>query len=162
MMNFETSYQQLKMNAADYKQLFIGNRENGFEHPDMVAKMNAMTDTEIETFLVYELGILETREVREIVDLWYDEYERYNGDGYYPLTKQDTPCDMRETHVFQKELNCWKQITGDPISGLDGDAGIQLLDILNANGSNCITIKNSFGRTLYSKKVKVYPVIDGI
>jgi hypothetical protein len=138
------------MNAEDYKQLLIDNREKGFEHPDIVAKMNSMTDTEIDIFCVYELGISETRGEREIVDLWYDEYERFNGDGYYPLAKKETPCDKRETHVFQKDGMYWKQITGDTICGLDGDTGVDLLDILNTNDAKCIGIKNSLGRTLYT------------
>jgi len=142
------------MNAEDYKQLLRENREKGFDDPDIVIKMNSMTNSEIDTFCVYELGILDTKGEREIVDLWYDEWEKLMADGYYPLNKQGTPCDKRATHVFQRNGLFWEQITGDSIRGLDGDTGVELLAILNNNGAKCIGIKNMYGDTLYPKKQK--------
>jgi hypothetical protein len=35
--------------------------------------------------------------------------------------------------VFQKDKNNWIQLTGPTIQGLDGDGGVQLLEILNAS-----------------------------
>ena len=139
------------MNAEDYKQLLRDNREKGFDDPDIVVKMNSMTNAEIDLFCVYELGIADTNGEREIVDLWYDEWEKFNGDGYYLLTYQNSPCDKRATHVFQNDGLYWEQMSGDTIRGLDGDSGVKLLGILNNNGAKCIGIKNMDGNILYPK-----------
>ena len=105
----------------------------GYEHPDIVAKMNRMSDEEIDTFMVFELGCSDTDEARRIVDLFYQDWEYRNGDGYYPGDKQEDGFDSRQVHVFQKEKECWVQLTGPIIQGLDGHYGVRLLEQLNAS-----------------------------
>jgi hypothetical protein len=120
------------MNAANYETLLAEIQAKGYEHPDIVAKMNQMSDEDIDTFIVFELGTGETDELRRIVDLYYDVYEYEVGDGYYPYDKDDKISrDARQVHVFQKDKNSWIQLTGPNIQGLDGDGGIKLLELLN-------------------------------
>ena len=120
----------------------------GYEHPDIVAKMNRMSDEEIDTFMVFELGCSDTDEARRIVDLFYQDWEYRNGDGYYPGDKQDDGFDARQVHVFQKENDCWVQLTGPIIQGLDGHYGVRLLEQLNAskNKENQMTAKLCLNR----------------
>ena len=115
------------MKADDYKRLLAENNEKGFEHPDIVAKMNSMTDKEIDTFCIYELGIPGANTgKRQIVDVGL------------------------ATHVFFVEDGYWVQLSDDSIHSLDGDSGKKLLDILNVGGtSNCVGIKNLYQAVLY-------------
>lgn len=135
------------MNAANYETLLAEIQAKGNEHPDIVAKMNQMSDEEIDTFIVFELGTGETDEARRIVDLYYDVYEYEVGDGYYPGDKHDG-FDSRQTHVFQKNKNSWIQLTGPNIQGLDGHYGVRLLEQLNAskNEENQMTEKLCLNR----------------
>ena len=121
------------MNAGNYETLLAEIQAKGYEHPDIVAKMNQMSEEEMDHYMMFELGSSDTDEVRRILDLYYDAYEYRIGDGYYPCGKQSSPCDAIQTHVFQKNKNNWIQLTGPTIQGLDGDGGIQLLEILNAS-----------------------------
>ena len=115
------------MNADDYKKLLAENNEKGFEHPDIVAKMKSMTDKEIDTFCIYELGIPGANKgKRQIVDVGL------------------------ATHVFFVEGGYWVQLSDDSIHNLDGDSGKKLMDILNVGGtSNCVGIKNLYQAVLY-------------
>jgi hypothetical protein len=135
------------MNATDYETLLTEIQTKGYEHPDIVAKMNQMSEEEMDTFIVFELGTGETDEVRRILDLYYDAYEYESGDGYYPGDKHDG-FDSRQTHVFQKNKNSWIQLTGPTIQGLDGDGGVKLLEQLNAskNEENQMTAKLCLNR----------------
>jgi hypothetical protein len=121
------------MNANDYQTLMAEVESKGYEHPDIVAKMNRMSNEEIDTFMVFELGCSDTDEARRIVDLFYQDWEYRNGDGYYPGDKQEDGFDSRQVHVFQKEKECWVQLTGPIIQGLDGHYGVRLLEKLNAS-----------------------------
>jgi len=136
------------MNAKDYQTLMADVQSKGYEHPDIVAKMDRMSEEEIDTFMVLELGCSDTDESRRILDLFYDSYEYRNCDGYYPGDKQEDCFDARQTHVFQKDKNSWIQLTGPVIQGLDGDYGIQLLELLNAskNKENQMTAKLCLNR----------------
>ena len=95
-----------------------------------------------------ELGCSDTDEARRIVDLFYDSYEYKFCDGYYPGDKQEDCFDARQVHVFQKDEDCWVQLTGPNIEGLDGDYGVKLLEILNAskNKENQMTAKLCLNR----------------
>lgn len=136
------------MNANDYQTLIAEVESKGYEHPDIVVKMNRMSDEEIDTYMVLELGCSDTDEARRIVDLYYDAYEYEIGDGYYPGDKRSSPCDTRQVHVFQKDKNSWIQLTGPNIQGLDGDCGVKLLELLNAskNKENQMTAKLCLNR----------------
>ena len=43
------------MKVSDYEQLFREIQEKGGHHHDIVNKMNRMSETEINIFIVYEL-----------------------------------------------------------------------------------------------------------
>jgi len=131
------------MNVSDYEQLFCEIQEKGPDHDDIVTKMNRMSETEINIFIVYELLCNENG---KLVDLWNDAYEERFGDGNYPGTDQDTPLDARRTYVFQQIENCWYQLSMPNIDGLDGDYGEKLLDILNQTTDLQITAKLCLNR----------------
>lgn len=115
------------MKADDYKRLLAENNEKGFEHPDIVVKMDSMTDKEIDTFCVYELGLPEEyTEKRQIVDVGL------------------------ATHVFVVRDGYWVQLSDESINSLDEDSGKTLLNSLNVNGTtNCVGIKNLYQDILY-------------
>ncbi len=121
------------MNANDYQTLISEVESKGYEHPDIVEKMNRMSEEEMDIYMMLELGCIDSDGERKIVDLFYQDWEYRKGDGYYPGTKPDKGFDARQAHVFQKEKDCWRQLTGPNIQGLDGDYGVQLLELLNAS-----------------------------
>lgn len=143
------------MNADDYMRLLSDTNEKGYEHPEIVAKMDSMTHEQIDILMLYEFGVSEKGE-RKIVDLWYQKWEKFDGDGYFTDTRKHPSDDAMATHVFQKfssiyEGDNWTQISGHPITGLDGDAGENLLNILNGNHSKCVVIKNINNYNIYKK-----------
>ena len=85
------------------------------------------------------------------VKMYYDDYEKYFGDGFYPIIIENE----KYTSIiisFQYKNNIWKQITQDEIHGLDGDVGIKLLDFLNREGNEKgKIIKNRYGLILYQR-----------
>lgn len=140
------------MNAADYENLLEKVKTNGFEHPDIVAIMNKMTNEEMDIYMVFELGCSEADGVRRIVDLWCQLWDKLKGDGYFPGPDNEEGLDSRETHVFQKRHDSWVQLTGTNIDGLDGSCGERLLTLLNeANTHNCSRIVNSERNVLFTK-----------
>ena len=140
----------MKMKASDYKTLLGDNIAKGFEHPDIVVKMNSMTDQEIDMFCVYE-GYMEDVD-RQIVDMWFIVREKFRGGGYYPSPLNKAGFDGMETHIFEKDGTAWNQITGDSIDGVYGDYGKQLLHILNDNYKyNCTEIFNIDGVLIFPK-----------
>jgi len=86
--------------------------------------------------------------------LYYDKHEYYDGDGFYPNIKNTEPY-TEKTYVsflYDSVFNYWVQIDGICISGLDGDIGEKLLNIMNKKYYvNCIEIVNSFGVRIYPK-----------
>lgn len=136
------------MNANDYETLLAEVQSKGYEHPDIVAKMNRMSEEEMDIYMMLELGCSDSDGERKILDLFYDAYEYKFGDGYYPGDKQEDSFDARQVHVFQKDKNSWVQLTGPNIQGLDGDYGVKLLKILNAsnNKENQMTAKLCLNR----------------
>jgi len=113
--------------------------------------------------------------------MYYDEYEREMGDGYYPLTsiKCETESHLKITHetFFLSNSGAWEQkntslkdavrISGwnnyVAIDGLDGNEGLKLLNILNEQSKKLqlhmgvvevlqgTMIYNSNNRMLYPK-----------
>lgn len=92
--------------------------------------------------------------VKDIV-MYYDEYERRFGDGFYP-----SPETMGEEYLgvvsilfkLNKSDQSWNQISGQPFDGLDCDFGIKLLNILNEDELCPATkIYNSDRQQLYPK-----------
>lgn len=99
-----------------------------------------MTDTETETRII-------TAQI-----LFYDTYECEFGDGFYPVINQDDLSYKRIEikFLFNPTNNCWIQMNQQDISGLDGDNGIKLLNIMNKkNNVNCIEIYNSHNKKIY-------------
>jgi hypothetical protein len=136
------------MNASDYKTLLADNISKGFEHPDIVVKMDSMSKWEIDMFCVYE-GYMEDVD-RQIADLWFIVREKFRGGGYYPCPVNKADFDGMETHIFEKDDKAWIQITGDSIEGIYGDYGEQLLHILNDNDKyNCTEIFNIDGVLIF-------------
>ena len=68
------------------------------------------------------------------VNMYYDSYENYYGDGFYPYTERKKPCcsEIELTFIIDDSKH-WKQvIDNNPnICGLDGDEGEYLLKKLN-------------------------------
>ena len=85
------------------------------------------------------------------VTLFYDEYEKENGDGFYPTLEKCTACttEIIINFTIYKEHNVWKQMNNFNIDGLDGNDGETLLKQLNKlAGSNCVAIVNKFDKYL--------------
>ena len=86
------------------------------------------------------------------VKMYYDEYEKYFGDGFYPFF-QEKEKEMDKTEIvisFYYKEKCWIQINNEEINGLDGDMGKHLLDYLNREGiESGIMIKNNYGIIIY-------------
>ena len=146
------------MLASAYVQLLKEMREKGYDHPDINTKLKLMAPNEVKLFRIYANG--DTRyngRERQIVDVFYQAYEKYYGDGYF-LSEDCKDCDAVETHVFQKYNDAWYQISGDCIDGLDGDNGIKLLDRLNETKELQITAKLCLNRIKREKDVvRAYP-----
>jgi len=86
------------------------------------------------------------------VKMYYDEYEKYFGDGFYPfLTEKENKTGITQiTFSFYYKEKCWIQVNQDEINGLDGDTGKHLLDYLNREeNEKGKTIKNNYGFILY-------------
>lgn len=88
-------------------------------------------------------------------DMYFDEYERELGDGFYPLMNNNTNLTTVSINFkYNKLLECWVQLNEDAIMGLDGDTGKELLFFLN-NKSNppkiCSLILNKNGIIIYPK-----------
>jgi len=85
--------------------------------------------------------------------MYYDEYERYDGDGFYPIILN--PNDPNDAIKYAKyntvtinfeynhENRKWTQSTEERITGLDGEYGKELLNRLNKEGNvNGLTIQS--------------------
>jgi hypothetical protein len=135
------------MLAYAYVQLLNDMRQKGNDHPDINAKLKLMTIKERNIFDIYETGDNQYKlGERQVLDLYYDSYEKYYGEGYFLSSENCKDCDAFETHVFQKHNDAWCQISGDCIDGLDGDNGIKLLDRLNETKELQITAKLCLNR----------------
>lgn len=79
--------------------------------------------------------------------MYYDSYERYNGDGFYPVLKKcHQLCHQWDEVkiIFEYKNYCWKQINEDSIIGLDKDTKTELLNILNKGINKSNIIKNLY------------------
>ena len=61
----------------------------------------------------------------------YDTWEFEMGDGLFPEPVENNAT-SGVVMKFRKEGDYWVQISGDSITGLDGEFGIQMLNALNA------------------------------
>lgn len=72
------------MLASDYVKLLKDMRKKGYDHPDINTKLNSMTLDEIKLFCIYETGDIKYNGGElQIVDTYYQAYEKYYGDGYF-------------------------------------------------------------------------------
>ena len=81
------------------------------------------------------------------VIMYYDSYERYEGDGFYPVFKScDKWKDVKIIFEYKKSVTIayWKQINEESITGLDKDTKTELLNILNKGINKSNIIKNLF------------------
>ena len=142
------------MLASAYVQLLKDIRKKGYDHHDINSKLKSMTLDEIKLFCIYETGdIRYNGGQRQIVDTYYQAYEKIYGDGYFLSSENCKDCDAFETHVFQKHNDAWYQISGDCIDGLDGDNGIKLLNRLNETKELQIIAKLCLNRIKREKDV---------
>jgi hypothetical protein len=137
------------MNASDFKKLLADNIQLGYKHSTIVDRMYALSPGELNTFIVYE-GYGE-EVIREIVDLWSNDYETVLGGGYYPFPYKNDPGNTRKSHVFEKENLIWRQVTGETIKGLDDEYGEHLLKLLNGNVHHCTQLRNIRDIVLFPK-----------
>ena len=97
------------------------------------------------------------------IKMYYDIYEEKFGDGFYPLSFNEsgtlTQIDIlfTEFQMLNGEI-VWKQDNKiNPIMGLDGSTGIDLLGLLNKYSSkNHTKIFASNNVTIYPKIYKKY------
>jgi hypothetical protein len=68
--------------------------------------------------------------VVKYITLYYCSYEKIYGDGFYPYTKFVKGSESILTG-FKNVDGCWKQVTGDPITGFDGNERNNVLNLLN-------------------------------
>jgi len=93
--------------------------------------------------------------------MYYDKWEKENGDGFYPqlsvMTKQ--PGNSDSTHISfrwsSRFPDVWNQVSGSVIYGLDGDNGLDLIKSLNDEANVCADrISNWGGRIIYPPNLK--------
>ena len=86
--------------------------------------------------------------------MYYDEYERLHGDGFYPSSDpmgEEYSGVVSILFKLDESDQSWSQVSGQPFDGLDGDYGIKLLNKLN-DGELCPATK------IYSSaRVQLYP-----
>jgi hypothetical protein len=69
------------------------------------------------------------------VQMYYDEYERDYGDGFYPVFSYSKR--MKSISIlfeYDNEKQVWVQKTEEMIKGLDESCGDDLLELLNKKG----------------------------
>ena len=97
--------------------------------------------------------------IEKTITLIYDEYECTYGDGFYPLLPSNDPSSFQMITIeitFELINNIWKQKKEIPtkpcsITGLDGDTGINLLNLLNNNRYLGKYITNKNNQQIYPK-----------
>ena len=83
------------------------------------------------------------------VKMYYDHYEKYFGDGFFPILEKNENL-LSIIISFEYNNNNWVQITQDEIHGLDMDIGNKLLNILNKEGNKeGKIIKSRYNNILY-------------
>jgi len=84
------------------------------------------------------------------VKMFFDEYEKYFGDGFYPFFEEKEKEKAVINISFQYKDHVWKQVSQDEITGLDGDVGKILLNYLNNEiNEKGLIIKNSYDLIIY-------------
>ena len=84
----------------------------------------------------------------KFVCLYYDSYEKKFGDGFYAYTRGINGYASIMTG-FKNVNGCWQQVTGDPITGFDGNEKIELLKLLNDEIFQSSVIRNRYGYVIY-------------
>jgi hypothetical protein len=89
--------------------------------------------------------------------MFFDEYEREYGDGFYPLMNNNIINGLKSVSIiftYNKILTCWVQTNNEPIDDLDGDTGLELLTFLNEKWQPKVPgsiIINKSGKQIYPK-----------
>jgi hypothetical protein len=82
--------------------------------------------------------------VVKYITLYYDSYEKTYGDGFYPSTTYSSGYESLLTG-FKNVDGCWKQVSGDPITGFDGNERNNVLNLLNDHVFKSNHVLDSFG-----------------
>ena len=82
--------------------------------------------------------------VVKYVTVYYDPYEKTYGDGFYAYTKFSKGFESILTG-FKIVDSCWQQVTGDPITGFDGNERNAFLELLNDSEFQSKNILDIFG-----------------
>jgi hypothetical protein len=78
------------------------------------------------------------------IKLFYDNYEKNFGDGFYPQTYSSKG--LQEIVIeFVFIDGCWKQNSEDPITGFDGNERNVILNLLNDNKNYSSVILDKLG-----------------
>ena len=95
------------------------------------------------------------------VKFYFDTYELYYGDGFFPVTKKCDACNKEIFISFKLDYEMfWRQTISNDIqgiSGLDGDEGDFLLQLLNKtavknNKESGVGIKSKYGIIIHPKQ----------
>lgn len=68
--------------------------------------------------------------MKQVIRMYYDSYERWHGDGFYPLVIQHGPCQTPIDIEFELIDNNLVQLSGPRIMGYDGDTRSQIIKII--------------------------------
>ena len=131
-------------------------------------------DDQMLAVITARLDLIRTKRIESAptsitVIMYYDEYERTCGDGFYPQLNNNDPALTDKTEIIFTKMclghinrdgvlvpdMAWCQLNNGCINGLDGNCGTVLLAHLNAreNGNNIPgTILSSNMEQLYPKK----------
>lgn len=135
------------MDDSNFDTLFNQIQVNGSDHPDIITQMNAMSNDDLDRYMLYEIR-REGGEV-EIVELWCDHTDTLD-DGYYPSPINDTKYVTSHRHMFfRSENNTWYQLSGPNILGLDGKCG----DLLSKQLNKIERIVNIQGIQIFPKQI---------
>ena len=101
-----------------------------------------------------------TDPIMKTVQMFHDPYETTNGDGFYPSLNNDLACSSPVDLTFyyvDKSPPIWKSDDRPyPISGLDGDNGVELLTKLN----ELLPPGTDKAQAIYSGFSQLYPKVS--
>ena len=65
--------------------------------------------------------------MQKLITMYYDSYEKNNGDGFYPLIYNDQSCDCQIDILFELYENELTQLSGPQIKGYDGNTYSEII-----------------------------------
>ena len=67
--------------------------------------------------------------MQKIIKMYYDSYEKNNGDGFYPMLFKDQSCDSEIDIFFELYDGELTQLSGPSIKGYDGNTYNEILKL---------------------------------